>query len=106
MDRKELNDKLIAFCDQAKKDGFPIKIGGTSEAYPGINDTSFTVHIEAQDWADDLVCAEMLDVLVPILWKSTESETRRFIFSLNVYNRSQSMNCHHIMTFQEYEMAC
>jgi hypothetical protein len=106
MDRKQLEEKLKVFCDTATKAYTPILIEGTSMAYPGVNDTSFTVHIKALDWADNLSCSEMLDVLIPILWASTEQETRSFIFALNVYNRNGVMNCHHSLSYVKYELAC
>ncbi len=106
MDREQLEQNLVAFCAKASMEGKPIDIEGTSMAYPGVNGTSFTVHIKALNWADDLSCAEMLDVLIPILWDSTERETRRFIFALNVFNKNGSSNCNHPMSYKEYEMTC
>jgi hypothetical protein len=106
MDREQLELKLKPFCEAAKKADKPVVIEGTSMAYPGVSDTSFTVHVKALDWANKLSCAEMLDHLIPILWDSTDQETRRFMFALNIYNKNEIMNCHHPMSYKEYEMAC
>ncbi len=106
MDRRELELKLVAFCkacSDAKKD---IVIDGTSEAYPGASNTSYFVHIRGLDWADILSCSEMLDVIIPILYKTLDKETIQYIFALNVYNKNGEMNCHYRVTYEQYAVAC
>lgn len=106
MDRKQLESELKTFCQVCEKKGYPISIKGISEAYPGIEGTSYTVHIKVNDWSSDISCSEVLDKILPILNEVTSEKAREFIFSLDVYNEENGMNCNHTETFQEFEMAC
>jgi hypothetical protein len=106
MDRRELVKRLEKLCFECDRLGYPIKIDGTSEAYSGASNNSYFVHIQCQEWADFLTCAEMLDVLIPIVYDHLDKEVIRHIFALDVYNTAHHMNCHYQFTFEEYEMAC
>jgi len=106
MDRSELVKRLEKLCFECDRLGYRIKIDGTSEAYPGASNNSYFVHIQCQEWADHLTCAEMLDVIIPIVYDHLDKEVIRHIFALDVYNISHKMNCHYQFTFEEYKMAC
>ncbi|MBK8627522.1 MAG: hypothetical protein IPN86_18725 [Saprospiraceae bacterium] len=106
MDRRELESKLVAFCKACESADVPVKIEGTSEAYPGASNNSYFVHIKGLDWADNKSCSDMLDIILPILYSSLEKMTIQHIFALNIYNSTDSMNCHYPMTYQEYSVAC
>jgi hypothetical protein len=106
MDRGELVKRLEKLCTVCARLGCPIKIDGTSEAYPGASNNSYFVHIQCQEWADDLTCTEMLDTIIPVVYEHLEKEVIRHIFALDVYNISNKMNCHYEFTFEEYPMAC
>ena len=70
-----------------------IVIDGLSEAYPGVANSSVTVHIRVEDWAGGMSCLSILDQLLPILFDSTSDNARRQIFSIDVYNVVDGFNC-------------
>jgi len=45
VDRNKLDIELRNFCKASIDRGYPILIKALSEAYPGVHQTSFTVHI-------------------------------------------------------------
>jgi len=104
MDRNKLEIELRKFCQSSLASGLPIIIEGLSEAYPGVANTSYTVHIRVENCA--LSCSEILDKVVPILFESTSQRAREMIFSLDVYNVLEGLNCHHKDTYTEFQLAC
>lgn len=106
MDRNKLDIELRNFCRASNNKGYPILIEGLSEAYPGVHQTSFTVHIREEDWGGEISCSAILDKILPILFETTSEEARQLIFSLDVYNAVNGMNCHHINTFTQFELTC
>lgn len=106
MDRGKLELELRNFCQACLANGYPIFIEGLSEAYPGVTGTSFTVHIKVEGWSAGTSCSGILDKIVPILFESTSEEARQFIFSLDVYNPEEGINCHHIETYTSFKLAC
>jgi len=105
MDRNQLVTALHTFSEACEKVGYPIIIDGLSEAYPGVVGTSMTVHIHAGAWSDEMSRAEILDILLPVLWESVSEDVRVGIFSLDVYNANGSINCHHLDTFNALALA-
>lgn len=106
MDRNQLEIELRNFCRASIDRDYPITIQGLSEAYPGVYQTSFTVHIQVAKWGGGISCSEILDKIIPILFETTSEEARQMIFSLDVYNAVDGINCHHIDTFTQFELAC
>lgn len=106
MDKTQLESELKRFCQVCADKNYPIVIEGISEAYPGVQGTSYTVHIKVSEWSSDFSCSEILDRILPILNEVTSAKARELIFSLDVYNQESGMNCNHSETFQEFEMAC
>ena len=106
MDRGKLEFELAKLCQVCQERGIPIQIEGLSEAYPGVANTSYTIHIKAQGWSKGISCLDILNQILPILFESTSLEARQSIFSLDVYNVEEGMNCHHVDTFTPFELAC
>jgi len=107
MDRSQLEIELGRFCGECQEMGYPIIIEGLSEAYPGVSGTSYTLHIRVKDkWSYGLSCSELLDKVLPVLWESTSEKARKMIFSLDIYNVENGMNCHHLETFSPFDMVC
>jgi len=106
MDRGQLEIELRNFCQSSSERGFPVIIDGLSEAYPGVANSSFTVHIRVEDWAGGMSCSTILDQVLPILFDTTSDDARRQIFSIDVYNAVDGLNCHHVETYTEFQLAC
>ena len=106
MDKGKLEKELQTFCRACGNSGYPIRIKGISEAYPGVEGTSYTVHIKVSEWSLENSCSEILDKILPILYEVTTEEAREAIFSLDVYNEENGMNCNHMETFQEFVEVC
>jgi len=106
MDRNKLEIELSKFCETTSEKGLPILIDGLSEAYLGVHLTSYTVHIRVSDWGGGLTCSDILNHILPVLYESTSEEARQMIFSLDVYNVTDGISCHHIDTFTEFKLAC
>jgi len=106
MDRTQLEIELSKFCQKANTKGYPVIIEGLSEAYPGVADTSYTIHIRVEEWAGGFSCSQILDQVLPILFEATSEEARKLIFSFDVYNAVDGFNCHHVETYTEFQLAC
>jgi len=106
MDKSQLELELKTFCQESSLKGYPLIIEGLSEAYPGVSNTSYTVHIRVDEWGGGLSCSNILDQLLPILFEVTSEDARRQIFSIDVYNAVDGLNCHHIETYTEFKLAC
>ncbi len=85
MDRAKLEFKLDKdFKAECSKQGYPLIDICLEEAYPGDTATSYIVNIVAE-WAKNMDCSTALDILIDILWETTEIEYREAIFSINIY---------------------
>jgi hypothetical protein len=98
MDRKsDLMNKLETFrleCEKAEK---PLMDICLEEAFPGDNSTSFILKVKAL-WLDELSLSRGLDVLLAILWATTDIPTRTQIFSICVVNSNEEIDCKTVNT--------
>jgi hypothetical protein len=86
MDRKtELAEKLENFRLKFEEDKKPLMDMWLEEAFPGDNSTSFVIKVRAK-WLDELSLSEGLDILLDILWKTTDIPTRKQVFGIFVIN--------------------
>lgn len=83
MDRAALKKLLEPFIERCAAEGRPLDEIHLKEAYPGDDSTSFIIEVRAS-WYAELSCAEVLEMLFVILWKTTDVETRRNIFCIKV----------------------
>lgn len=93
MDRTELINKLQTFRQQCDIEGYGIKGICLEDAYPGIRPTSFIVKVIAKDWLHSMDCYDALKKLIAILWETTEAKTRENIFTIAIYDESESLHC-------------
>lgn len=101
MDRAKLENKLDTdFKAGCLKKGYPLIDICLEEAYLGDISTSYIVNIVAQ-WAKDMDCSAALDILIDILWETTEIEYREAIFSINIY-ADNTLHCQSIDKINEY----
>lgn len=92
MDRAELIQLLQPFKDKcAEKDRSLIGIC-IKEAFPGDHSTSYIIQVKAY-WIDGMYCSEAIDFLVDTLWETTDEETRKKVFSIQVLNSKDEFNC-------------
>lgn len=85
MDRNKLEQKLNKdFKEGCLKKGYPLDDICLSEAYPGDDSTSFIVNVIAS-WVKDMDCSIALDLLIDVLWDTTEIEYRQAISSIKIY---------------------
>jgi hypothetical protein len=98
MDRKsDLMNKLETFkleCEKAEK---PLMDICLEEAFPGDNSTSFILKVKAV-WLDKLSLSNGLDILLDILWNTTDVPTRIQIFSICVVNSNEEIDCKTVTT--------
>lgn len=83
MDRNTLRQRLSAFLALGRQEGKPFEIVRIDDAIPGIAADTFILRIVAP-WAANSSWYEATDELLALLWRSTDVETRRAIFALNV----------------------
>ncbi len=102
MDRIKLERKLHQdFKEGCLKKGYPLIDICLEEAYPGDSSTSFIVNIIA-DWVKDMDCSNALDILIDVLWNTTEFEFREAIFAINVFSDKTTIHCQSIDNVNEY----
>jgi hypothetical protein len=102
MDRNKLEQKLNAsFREECKKIGYPLIDICLDEAYPGDSSTSYIVNIIA-DWVKTMDCSQALDILIDVLWNTTEFEFREAIFAINVFSDKTTIHCQSIDNVNEY----
>lgn len=93
MDRTELINKLQPFITACKESGYPLSDLCLEEAYPGVVSSSFIVKVVAK-WVDTLdSCSDALDILLNILWATTEEATRQCVFALYILDDQESLHC-------------
>lgn len=92
MDRTELNKKLEPFRAKCAEKGKPLDEICIEEAFPGDISTSYIIQIKAP-WVDSLYCSEAIDFLFDILWETTEEETRKKVFSIQVLDSGDRLHC-------------
>ena len=92
MDRKQLREQLQAFQLKCLEKGRPIAEICLEEAYPGDSSTSYIVQVKAL-WIDGLDCYSALDFLFDILFETTNEETRKKIFSIQVLDSTNELHC-------------
>lgn len=92
MDREQLKQNLSGFFAECKRRGQPIADYCISDAFPGIQGTSYILEVKAP-WVDDADCSDALDFLFEILFQTTEEETRKHIFSIQVLNSKDEWHC-------------
>jgi hypothetical protein len=102
MDRAKLERKLhLDFKNGCLNKGYPLVDICLEEAYPGDSSTSFIVNIIA-DWVKDMDCSNALDILIDILWDTTEFEYREAIFAINIFSDTSTLHCRSIENVNEY----
>ncbi len=104
MDRKELENKLNSdFKLGCSIKGYPIDDICLEEAYAGDIATSFIVNVVAS-WVKDMDCSAALDVLIDVLWETTEFQHRAAIFSINVFADEKTLHCQSIEHINAYKL--
>lgn len=92
MDREQLKALLEPFVARCAEKGKPIADMCIEAAFPGDLSTSYIVQVKAP-WVDDLDCSEALDFLFDRLWETTDEETRRKVFSIQVLDSAAALHC-------------
>jgi hypothetical protein len=92
MDRKQLKELLQPFSNQCAEKGKPLTDMCIEEAFPGDSSTSYIVQVKA-DWVDSTSCSDAIDFLFEILWETTDEETRKRIFSIQVLDTTDTLQC-------------
>lgn len=92
MDRKQLKELLQPFSNQCEEKGKPLTDMCIEEAFPGDSSTSYIVQVKA-DWVDNTSCSDAIDFLFEILWETTDEETRKRIFSIQVLDTTDTLQC-------------
>jgi hypothetical protein len=92
MDREKLKEKLIPFRQKCEEKGKPLVDLCVEDAYPGDSSTSFIVKVKAL-WKDDMDCSEALDFLIDTLFETSDEETRKKVFSIQVIDSTDELSC-------------
>lgn len=94
MDRIELMEKLQDFRAECEKRGYPLHDMCLKEAYPGDISTSYAVRV-AIEWFKDMggSRSRALDILIDALWDTTDVETRKNIFAIDVRDGAERLDC-------------
>lgn len=92
MDREKLKDLLQPFQNKCKKKGMPVSDICIEEAFPGDISTSFIIQVKAP-WVDNMDCSGAIDFLFDTLWETTDEETRKKIFSIQVLDSGNALHC-------------
>lgn len=92
MDSKELNKRLIKFIEGCKEKGYPLDELCLVPAYPGINDSSYDVQVKG-GWLSQTICSDALEILIDILFDTTDVETRTNIFCIKILNKNEVVSC-------------
>lgn len=90
MDKRELKELLKPFIAKCAENGKPLSDVSIEEAYPGDNSTSYIIQVVAP-WIYEMSCFNALDFLFDILWETTDEETRRKIFSIQILNNKEEL---------------
>lgn len=92
MDRAKLKELLQPFQAKCAEKGKPLVDICIEEAYPGDVSTSYIIQVKAA-WVDNMYCSDAIDFLFDMLWETTDSETRRKIFSIQVLDSKDEPHC-------------
>jgi len=92
MDSKELKQRLDKFMQACKSKGYSIDELCIVPAYPGISDSSYNVQVKA-DWLNKTICSEALEILIDILFETTDVETRTNIFCIQILDKNEDVSC-------------
>ncbi|PRY36027.1 hypothetical protein CLV58_113158 [Spirosoma oryzae] len=93
MDRDTLETKLQPFVLACAEKGYQLRAHCLDEAYPGDSSTSYFLRVTA-DWIDTMDCSGALDVLLDILWDTTDTETRAMIFAIIIHDKNDQLHCY------------
>lgn len=92
MDRDTLETKLQPFVLKCAEKGYPLRSHCLDEAYPGDDSTSYFLRVTAE-WIDTMDCSGALDILIDILWETTDIETRTMIFAIIIHDKHEQLHC-------------
>ena len=92
MDRTELKKLLEPFQAKCAENGKPFTDVCLEEAFPGDSSTSYIIQVKAS-WIDVLSCSDALDFLFDVLWQTTNENTRRKIFSIQLVDSLNQLHC-------------
>ena len=91
MDRSKLEGLLQPFMLKCAEKGRALDVVCIEEAFPGDISTSYIVQIKAR-WLDGINCFDALDFLFDVLFETTEEETRRKVFSIQILNSQNELH--------------
>lgn len=92
MDRTKLKSLLQPFETKCAKKGKPLDRICIEEAFPGDASTSYIIQVKAP-WLDNMHCSDALDFLFDMLWETTDEETRKKIFSIQIIDSGDQLHC-------------
>lgn len=92
MDRKELKKLLEPFQAKCSEKGKPLTNICVEEAFPGDTSTSYIIQVKAP-WVDAMYCSDAIDFLFDTLWETTNVETRKKVFSIQVLDSRDELHC-------------
>jgi hypothetical protein len=92
MDRVELMQQLQHFREECVKRGYPLKNMCLKEVDPGDRFTSYFLRVGV-DWVWSTGISSALDILIDVLWDTTDVETRKNIFAIDVRDGEEKLDC-------------
>jgi len=92
MDIEELKNNLKTFMNNCSHENYIYNELTFDEAYPDITPTSFIVNLVAKKSWKYSTIGQALDTLIDTLRATTETETRRNIFTLSLYTIDEMVN--------------
>lgn len=92
MDRTKLKELLQPFQARCAEEGKPLTDICVEEAFPGDVTTSYIIQVKAP-WVDEMYCSEAIDFLFDTLWETTNEETRKKVFSIQVLDSRDELHC-------------
>ncbi len=79
------------FREKCAQKGRPLSGFGIKEALPGDISTSYIIQVKAS-WMNAMPFSEALEFLIDILWETTDVETRRKIFTIQLMDNRLPLN--------------
>jgi hypothetical protein len=92
MDRKQLKNLLEPFRAKCTEKGKPLTDICVEEAFPGDTSTSYIIQVKAP-WVHGMGCSDAIDFLFDALWETTNEETRKKVFSIQVLDGRDELHC-------------
>jgi hypothetical protein len=92
MDKEQLKNLLQPFQRKCAEKGMPVADICVEEAFPGDISTSYIIQVKAP-WVDDMDCSGAIDFLFDTLWETTNEETRKKVFSIQVLDSRDVLHC-------------